>query len=156
MPKIEIKTFINAPIEICFDLSTSIDLHKISTVKTNENAIYGVTTGLIKLNETVTWQATHFGIKQQLTSKIIEYNRPYNFTDVQIKGIFKSFYHQHLFEEVDDRVLMKDIFDFESPFGFVGHIFNKIILTKYLKKFLIERNNTIKEYAETDKWKLIC
>jgi hypothetical protein len=67
--RIDLTTIINAPIEICFDLSRSIDLHQQSTQQTHEKAIAGRTTGLIELNEFVTWQATHFLITQKLTSK---------------------------------------------------------------------------------------
>ena len=52
-------------------------------------------------------------------------------------------------------VIMKDIFDFISPLGIAGNIFNKLILTKYLTKFLNDRNNVIKAYAESEKWKSI-
>ena len=101
MPKIELTTYINSTIEICFDLATSIDLHKLSTSRTNEQAIAGIARGLIKLNETVTWEATHFGIRQQLTSKITAYDRPFHFRDEQIKGAFKSIKHDHYFEKND-------------------------------------------------------
>lgn len=47
MPTIQLETIIDADIKICFDLSRSIDLHQISTAKTNEKAIAGVTAGLI-------------------------------------------------------------------------------------------------------------
>ncbi|WP_447768451.1 SRPBCC family protein [Sphingobacterium faecium] len=153
MPKIEITTEINAPIELCFDLARSIDLHKISALNTHEKAIDGKTEGLIGLNEYVTWQATHFGIKQKLTSRISTFERPYYFVDEQVKGIFKSLYHEHIFEQVGDQVIMKDIFDFQSPLGICGRLFNRFVLTDYLKKFLITRNHTIKEFAETDRWK---
>ena len=43
MPKIELTTEIQSTIEICFDLSRSIDLHNISTQQTNEQAIAGTT-----------------------------------------------------------------------------------------------------------------
>ena len=155
MPTIIIKTEIKAPVEIVFDLSRSIDLHKISTAKSNEEAIAGVTSGLIKLNESVTWQAIHFGIKQELTSKITGYNRPYYFKDEQVSGAFKYFIHQHEFNFVKDKVIMKDIFEFKSPFGIFGIIFNKIKLTKYMRILLQERNAVIKEYAESDKWKFV-
>jgi ligand-binding SRPBCC domain-containing protein len=155
MPKFEITTEINSTIEICFDLSRSIDLHKISTAKTNEKAIAGITTGLIKLNETVTWEATHFAIRQNLTSKIIEFKRPHYFIDQQIKGIFKSMIHKHKFKQLDNRVIMIDIFEFQSPFGILGKIFNKLILTNYMKQLLIDRNNVIKEFAESEKWKSV-
>lgn len=155
MPKIELTTEINSEIDICFDLARSIDLHKISTKKTNEEAIEGKISGLMGLNEYVTWQATHFGIKQKLTSKITVFERPHYFVDEQLKGIFKSMRHEHKFEQFEGKVIMKDVFEFYSPFGLIGEIFDKLILTKYLEKLLIERNNVIKEFAETDKWKLV-
>ena len=155
MPIINLTTEINAPIEICFDLSRSIDLHVISTAKTNEKAIAGITKGLININETVTWQATHFGIKQKLTSKIIAFDRPTFFVDTQIKGIFKSMIHHHKFEQIEDNTIMVDIFEYQSPLGFLGKFIDKIILTGYLKQLLIDRNRTIKEFAESEKWKLV-
>ena len=155
MPKIELKTEINSTLDICFDLARSIDLHKISTAKTNEKATEGTTFGLINLNETVTWQATHFGIRQKLTSKITAFEKPIYFRDEQIKGAFKSIYHEHKFEQLDNKILMTDNFEFESPFGVFGKVFNNMILTNYLRKLLIDRNEIIKEFAETDKWKLV-
>jgi ligand-binding SRPBCC domain-containing protein len=155
MPKIELTTEIYSTIDVCFDLSRSIDLHQVSTAKTKEKAIEGITTGLISLNETVTWQATHFGIRQKLTSKITAFDRPYYFVDEQQKGIFKSIYHEHLFEQVGNKVIMIDKFEFHSPFGIVGRVFNKLVLTNYMKKFLIDRNRVIKEFAESEKWKLV-
>jgi ligand-binding SRPBCC domain-containing protein len=64
----------------------------------------------------VTWRAKHFGIWQTLTSKITEFDFPNSFTDVMIKGAFKSFRHEHLFYAINDQTVMKDIFIFESPF----------------------------------------
>ncbi|HEX8461996.1 MAG TPA: SRPBCC family protein [Segetibacter sp.] len=155
MPTIKLTTEINSTLNICFDLARSIDLHKISTAKTNEQAIDGKTSGLIELNEFVTWQATHFCVNQKLTSRVTAYDRPNYFVDEQVKGAFKSIYHKHEFEQYTDKIIMKDYFEFYSPFGFVGRLFNKIILTQYLEKLLIARNCIIKEYAETEKWKLV-
>ena len=42
MPVIDISTVIAAPIERCFDLSRSIDLHLESMSHTNERAVAGV------------------------------------------------------------------------------------------------------------------
>ena len=61
--------------------------------------------------------------------------------------------HHHKFEQIEDKIIMKDIFEFHSPFGILGKIFNKLVLTNYLKKFLITRNQIIKEFAESGKWK---
>lgn len=155
MPKIHITTFIAAPAERVYNLSRSITLHKISTAQTNEEAIAGVTTGLINLNETVTWQAKHLFKKRQHTSKITAMKTPEHFTDEMLKGDFKTFVHQHYFKPVNNGTIMIDILEFESPYGIIGKLFNAVYLKKYLEKFLIKRNDVIKEYAQTEKWKAI-
>lgn len=154
MPVITLTTQINAPIERCFDLSRSIDLHKISTEHTGEEAIDGITSGLIKMNETVTWRARHFGISQKLTTKITAYDAPYYFVDEMVKGIFKSFRHTHYFElSTDGGTSMKDKFDYVSPFGFVGKVIDQLVLKNYMSELLIKRNATIKKFAESELWK---
>ena len=156
MHRIDIETIISADIQICFDLARSIDLHQLSTAKTNEKAISGITSGLIKMDEIVTWEATHFGIRQKLTSKITAFNPPFHFRDEQLKGAFKYFLHDHYFEQLTEgKILMKDIFQYEAPLGLLGQIFSKFILTNYMRKFLLERNQMIKDYAESEKWKRI-
>jgi ligand-binding SRPBCC domain-containing protein len=153
MPVIELKTYVHSTLEICFDLSASIELHQLSTKRTKEKAIAGRTSGVIKHNETVTWEAIHFGIKQKLTSVITAYNRPDHFRDEQLKGAFKYFKHDHYFEIKNNGVEITDRFEFESPFGLIGKAFNWLVLTNYMRKFLVERNEVIKEYAETNKYK---
>ncbi len=155
MPVIHLETHIKSDIVTCFDLSRSIDLHKISTAQTKEEAIDGTVNGLIGLGEFVTWQATHFGVKQKLTSIITAFDKPFHFRDEQQKGAFKFMIHDHFFEIKGDLVIMKDIFNFQSPLGFLGTIADKLVLTSYLTQLLTERNNTIKEFAETEKWKLV-
>tara|TARA_R110000796_G_scaffold252645_2_gene390231 strand:- start:91710 stop:92186 length:477 start_codon:yes stop_codon:yes gene_type:complete len=155
MPIIRIEMAINAPIQRCFDLSRSIDLHQISTIQTKERAIAGKTEGLINLNETVTWQAKHFGITQKLTSQITAFNSPHYFVDEMVKGAFKSFKHEHHFEECNGQTLVTDKFDYTSPLGILGWLFDKIVLEKYMFKLLYKRNQVIKEYAESEKWKQV-
>ena len=72
MTIIKIETIVKAPIERVFDLARCINLHEATMLKHKEKAVAGVTKGLIKLGESVTWEATHFGIRQKLTLKITE------------------------------------------------------------------------------------
>lgn len=155
MPVIKLVTTINAPTERCFDLARSIDLHVISTAKTNERAIAGRMTGLAQQGDLITWQATHFGINQKLTVRIEELTTNEYFMDVMVKGAFKSFSHEHFFEENKGQTTMTDVFQFESPLGILGKIANRFFLTAYMKKFLEARNRVIKEHAESDKWKSV-
>lgn len=155
MPKIELQTEIKAEKKIVFDLSRSIDLHQLSTAKTEEQAIAGKTSGLIGLDESVTWRAKHFGIYQNLTSKITEFESPNYFVDEMLKGAFKSFKHEHHFTEIKGGTLMIDIFVYTSPFGILGKLADTLFLEKYMTDLLLERNRVIKEVAESEKWKSI-
>jgi len=155
MPRIELRTEINASKKIVFDLSRSVDLHKISTEQTNEEAISGKTSGLIEMNESVTWRAKHFGITQTLTSKIIEFEKPNYFADEMVNGAFKRFKHEHHFSDSQNGTLMTDFFDYESPLGILGRIADNLFLRKYMTELLMQRNLIIKEFAESNKWKEI-
>ncbi|MFD1553169.1 cell division protein [Putridiphycobacter roseus] len=153
MPRIELKTEIEAEIRIVFDLSRSIDLHKISTEHTNETAIAGKTSGLIELGESVTWRAKHFGIYHKLTSEITEFKKNEYFVDEMVEGAFKQFRHEHHFKNMNEKTIMTDYFDYVSPFGLLGKIADKLFLKKYMVELLTKRNQTITEFAEGEKWK---
>ncbi|MDC8104644.1 SRPBCC family protein [Chryseobacterium sp. PTM-20240506] len=153
MSRIYLKTIIKADICKVFDLSRDIDLHQQSTSGTEEKAIAGRMHGLIELNETVTWRAKHLGIYQTHTSKIISMEKPLEFTDVMLKGTFKSLKHQHLFKQEGNYTIMTDIFEFESPLGMIGMLFNYFFLKNYLKDFLVKRNEIIKKMQNYELFK---
>jgi ligand-binding SRPBCC domain-containing protein len=155
MATIHLTTFVAAPIQRVFDLSRSINLHKISTAHTHEKVIAGVLNGLINEGETVTWQAKHFFKERKFTSRVTSMISPDSFTDEMIKGDFKSFRHEHHFKTTANGTIMIDLLEFESPYGFAGKILNRFYLKNYLEKLLIHRNEVIKKYAETGKWKAI-
>ena len=153
MPIIRIETYIKADRQIAFDLSRSIDLHTLSTAQTNEEAIAGVTTGLIGMGDSVTWRAKHFGVYQNLTSKITAFESPRYFVDEMVKGAFKRFKHEHFFEKQDGGTLMIDVFDYDSPLGVLGKMADALFLKNYMTGLLTKRNEMIKEFAESEKWK---
>ncbi|GEJ47839.1 MULTISPECIES: SRPBCC family protein [unclassified Chryseobacterium] len=149
MSTIYLNTVINADIHYVFDVARNIDLHQQSTSKSHEKAIAGRTSGLIEENETVTWRAKHLGVYQNLTTKIVSMEKPFQFVDVMQKGAFRSMRHRHIFKSVNGKTLMTDIFQFESPLGIIGELFNAIFLKGYLTSFLIKRNEMIKTFAES-------
>lgn len=149
MTEIYLETFINAPIERCFDLARSIDLHQVSFAHTSEKAIDGRTGGLIEKGESVTWEAKHFGVKQRLSVKITEMKLPHYFCDEMTKGAFKSLRHEHIFNLKSSGTLMIDKFFYEVPFWVFGGVFNFLILKKYMKRLLEDRNQVIKQAAES-------
>jgi ligand-binding SRPBCC domain-containing protein len=155
VPVIDITTRIHAPIERVFDLSRSVDLHTVSTAHTRERAIAGagVIGGVMTLGQEVTWRARHFGIWQNLTSRITAFESPSYFRDSLVRGAFRRFDHDHFFSEHGDITLMRDVFDYDSPFGVLGRIADRLFLKRYMKQLLVRRNAVIKAAAETDEWR---
>jgi ligand-binding SRPBCC domain-containing protein len=155
MPTIHLTTFVAAPPERVFDLARSIDLHRKSMAHTAEEAIAGTTSGLIGPGETVTWKAKHLMKTRVLKSRITAMERPLSFTDEMVSGDFKSIKHEHHFKRIENGTLLIDLFYFETPFGGLGKLVNHLYLIRYMKGLLDIRNQAIKEYAESDKWKFI-
>lgn len=153
MPIIKLETEINAPVERVFDLARSIDLHKDSMSKYDEKPIAGRMSGLIEMDETVTWEATHFGVRQRLTSKITAFDSPKYFRDSMVSGAFARFDHDHYFEKIGEQTLIRDVFDYDSPLGFFGVIADFIAVESHMRTMLEERNELIKQIAESEDWR---
>lgn len=149
MPIIELQTVVAAPRERVFDLSRSVELHQHSTADSGERAITGRITGLLEPGEEVTWRARHLGVTQTLTSRITRFDRPRMFRDSMVRGAFARFDHDHIFDETGGGTLMIDRFAFEAPLGGLGRIVERLVLTRYLRRFLVRRNLEIKRVAES-------
>lgn len=152
MPTIQIELVVRAPIERVFDLSRSVDLHVASTGQTRERAVSGVVTGLLELDDEVTWEAVHFGVRQRLTSRIVRMRRPHHFRDTMVSGAFRRFDHDHDFSTVPEGTCMRDRFDFDAPFGILGRLAEVAVLTRYMRRFLRTRLDIVKQVAESDSW----
>ena len=148
MTTIKLHTTINTPIETVFNNCRNIDLHTKSAYQTNEKAIDGKTSGLIKKGETVTWKGKHFGFYVKHQSIISEMQYPSYFVDEQLNGKFKKFKHKHTFKRENNSVLMIDELVYEVPFGIIGKLFDKLLLKNHLTQFIIQRNKFIKSISE--------
>ncbi|MCG7382269.1 SRPBCC family protein [Paenibacillus sp. ACRRY] len=141
---------IRASIEKCFDYARDIDVHTQTVWKhTHERAVSGVTSGKIDAGDTVTFQATHFGIRQKLTSRIVQYERPHVFVDQMVSGAFQSMRHEHHFSKIDDQTTcMKDMLKFEAPYGVLGRLAERLVLKNYMHAFIQSRNMNLKAILE--------
>jgi hypothetical protein len=156
MVSLEEVTVVEAPIGRCFDLSRSVEAHLFANVHWGEEAIAagGGTSGLVGLGGRVTWRARHFGVRQKLTSQITAYRYPEYFQVTMLRGAFRSMVDDHLFREIAPEVTeMRDMFRFAAPFGIVGRIAEIVALRRYMQALLRERNQVIKQLAETEAWR---
>jgi ligand-binding SRPBCC domain-containing protein len=155
MASIHLTTFIEAPYERVFDLSRSINLHRISLVATKEKAVDGLMNGLVQEGDRVVWEAEHLFKKRKFEDQIIALQFPHYYSGEMLKGDFSRFLHHHHFKPAENGTIMIDHAEFESPYGLVGKLMDRFYLKQYIEKLLVERNLVIKEYAESAKWKAI-
>src|ERR1039457_1991296 len=149
-------TIIRAPVERCFDLARSVEVHLARNVDSGESAIAmaGVTSGLVGMAQRVTWRAKHFGVWHNLTSEITAMDRPAYFQDTMIQGVFRFMKHDHFFRPLSaDETEMKDVFCFAAPLPVLGRLAEIAFLRRYVQTLLRERNAAVKEIAESSKWR---
>ncbi len=70
------------------------------------------------------------GIPLSWKTLISDVYAPLRFTDIQIKGPYLTWRHEHVFEKADDGVLVRDTVNYELPFGPVGRMANKFFIRK--------------------------
>jgi ligand-binding SRPBCC domain-containing protein len=155
MVRLEELTTVRAPIERCFDLARSVEVHLAGNVHAGESAsaIGGITSGLIGMGQRVTWRAKHFGIWHRLTSEITAMDRPTCFQDAMIQGIFRFMRHEHFFRSLSPNATeMKDVFYFAAPLPVLGWLAEAAFLRGYMQSLLRERNAVLKQIAESTEW----
>lgn len=148
MPIITLATEIHAPIERCFDLCRDLDVHSQSVPHTRERLVGDKTGGLAELGDVLVFEATHLGIRQRLSSRITEMERPTLFVDEALSGAFQSLHHTHRFTEIDGGTLMRDRLEWTSPLGLLGKLADLLFLKRYMQRFLVIRNRNLKAIAE--------
>jgi ligand-binding SRPBCC domain-containing protein len=152
MERIRLETWIDAPAERCFLLYLSVDLHLASAAPSREQAIDGVTTGLIGEGETVTFVSRHLGVKLRHTSRV-ELLRPYShFREAMVSGVFTRFEHDHYFAAMNDGTRVRDEIRFSVPFGALGRFGTRMCVRRRLTEFLTERNAVVKRVSESEEW----
>jgi ligand-binding SRPBCC domain-containing protein len=148
MGSIRVETLIHAPIERCFDLARSVEAHLASTARTDERVIAGKTHGLMELGDSVTWDARHLGLRWRQGAVITRLDPPHVFVDESTAGPLRSLRHVHQFAPEGDATLMVDTFDYELPAGPLGTIADRLVVERYLRRFLTERAQFLKAEAE--------
>lgn len=149
MAAIHLQCVVQAPPELCFDLSLSVRLHLEAAAATGERVIGGSEDGLLQLGDEITWEARHLGLRRRLKTRVSEYERPVYFRDEMVCGPFRSMTHDHHFVVSTDGTVMMDDFEFVSGFP----VFDRVILLPHLRRFLAHRNTVIRDVAESGSWR---
>ncbi len=92
------------------------------------------------LGDEVTFEATHFGVRQRLTARITLVDPPFAFEDTMVRGAFRRLWHRHEFHAEGEGTRMVDVMDFASP---LGDLFDRLVLGPYMRRFLARRGEAL-------------
>jgi ligand-binding SRPBCC domain-containing protein len=140
---------IDAPIDRCFLLSTSIDL--VGPVL-GLRAVSGKTSGLVVDGDQLIWRGWKFGLPQMHETLITQYRRPEFFQDTMGRGRFQSFQHDHFFYVVDGHTLLRDEVRFSLPFGLPGRLVARYVMQPHIRSLVRRRFAMLKQIAEGPDW----
>jgi ligand-binding SRPBCC domain-containing protein len=125
-----------------------VEVHTASMAGSGERVIGGVTSGRMKLGDTVTWEARHFGLRWRMTSRISACEPPSYFVDEQVAGPFQHWHHAHHFEpDGHGGTVMRDVIDFAAPLGPLGRIAERTVLDRYMPRLIRLRNEHLRRAA---------
>lgn len=68
-----------------------------------------------------------FGVPVTWVSKITEYEPGLRFADVQVKGPYAYWRHEHSFEDAEGGTIMRDSVQYRLPFGILGSAVNPAV-----------------------------
>ena len=91
-----------------------------------------------------------FGIPLRWQTEICKVEKPYLFTDRQLKGPYKMWEHTHSYEKVDNGILMKDEVKYQLPMGFLGDLVNSVIVKKKVEEIFTFRKQVLETMFKKD------
>jgi ligand-binding SRPBCC domain-containing protein len=85
-------------------------------------------------------------IPQTWVTEITHVQEPNYFVDDQRFGPYKMWHHEHIFKHIEDNnILMEDIVSYAVPFGFIGRIVNKLIISKKINEIFNYRREVLEK-----------
>jgi ligand-binding SRPBCC domain-containing protein len=84
------------------------------------------------------------GIPLRWTSEIVEWEPQHRFVDLQLRGPYKLWRHEHRFEERDGGTLISDTINLALPLGLLGQLAYKIKVKSDIEEIFTFRKEKIR------------
>ncbi len=97
------------------------------------------------------FEGRHLGVCKRLRARVELFDRPRQFRDVMVRGAFRSFAHDHVFEPAAGGTLMTDRLAFAAPLWPLGVVVERAVLAPYLRRLIAARGQAIKRAAERER-----
>ena len=149
-----VEVLVRAPVERCFDLARSVDLHVDSSVQIGARAIGGRRAGLSEEGDATVWSARFFGLRFPMTTRIEDFSHPVRFGDRMTRGLLRQFAHIYRFQPLPDgNCAMSDELTVQAPFGLLGRLVEHCYLIRRMRHLAQSRLQHIQAVAESDDWR---
>ena len=137
--------FIDRPRDEVFDFFS--DAFQLETLTPDTLRFSVITPAPIEMYEgrLIDYQLKIRGIPTRWQSRITLWDPPHRFADEQMRGPYKSWYHEHIFEEVDGGTMCHDIVDYRVPGGALIH---KLLVKRDLLKIFNYRQRVLAQVFE--------
>ena len=100
----------------------------------------------------IAYRIKWMGVSLRWVTRIREYDPPHRFLDVQKKGPYKVWQHEHTFEETASGTVMRDLVRYELPFGILGEAAHWLIVRRQLQRIFDYRARRIEKlFVNTDR-----
>lgn len=126
MKTLEFKTLINTTDDKLFEFHTDSNNIKEITPSNTKVELLNEDTSTF-LNKIIKIKTTKFFISTYWEVKIEKLDYPNILIDIALKSPFKFWRHQHIFTQQNNQCELKDIIEFELPFGILGKLFEPFI-----------------------------
>ena len=85
------------------------------------------------------------GLPVRWRTRIIDWTPPRQFIDLQLKGPYTLWHHQHTFEPAPEGTLCRDRVLYKIPFGPMGRLLHTLMIRKQLIEIFAFRRKVIAE-----------
>ncbi|MBI9071526.1 MAG: SRPBCC family protein [Melioribacteraceae bacterium] len=144
--KLNYETLIETNIEKCWDFfSNPNNLQKITPPEMKLKPIEEIKSKTYE-GQIVTYKVYIFGfIPFTWVTEISSLENKKYFVDEQRFGPYKFWHHMHEFIEAENGVKMIDTINYILPFGILGNLVNKLLVSNQLKEIFSFREKKLKE-----------
>ena len=107
--------------------------------------ILSAPTNPIEAGTLIDYRLKLYGVPVYWRTRIETFEPPYSFMDIQLSGPYRLWHHRHEFIEVPGGTEMRDIVDYQLPFGPMGYIARSLFVRRSLKQIFDYRKAVIAE-----------
>ncbi len=107
--------------------------------------ILGLEHPVVQRGTRIEYRIRPLRVPQRWTTEIVEYQPQRRFVDVQAKGPYRYWRHEHTFEDAGDRTLMRDRVAYQMPLGALGRLAHFLFVSRRIREIFDYREKAIRE-----------